>query len=1098
MKRLFVSFACSILGLLLTAAMASADDWPTYQHDAARSGVTPEELALPLHEQWHYQSRQAPSPAWPPPALQDFWHELSGLRPLVTFDRAYHPVTVGNTVYFGSSSDYRVYALEAATGAVRWSFFTGGPVRLAPTVWDGKVYVGSDDGWVYCLDAGNGALRWKHRPTLEERVVPGNGRMISLLPVRTGVLVDDGVAYYAAGLFPGQAVYQGALDARDGSVLWQKRNEELSPQGYLLASPSRLFVPTGRTTPAMFDRATGAALGALEGQGGAYALLVGDAVVSGPGRSSGQLDVSETETSESFATFDGLRLLVSGDMAYMQSKETISALDRARHTALAKERHGLLKRTNDVNDRLKRLAHKPDAPETQALNAELAQLTQATEELARQMAACFMWKQPSDCSYAFVLAGSTLFAGGDGQVVAFDAANGAVRWTGAVNGKAHGLAAANGRLFVSTDQGTLYCFGAGKTVAPQVVLEETSPNPYPPDEWTGVYAEAAKGFAALAWPGDAPRRGYCLVLDGGDGRLAYALAQCTEAQIVSVEDDPVQAAAAREALHRAGLYGRRVAVYEGPSANLPFGNYCANLVVSAQTLGDGSLPGPAESVCRLLRPYGGTACFVSRLLAQEEAERWLNEAPLEDKAVSEDAQGVWMVARRGVLPGSGEWTQLYADAHHTAASTDTLEGPTTLQWFGEPGPRQIIDRHHRPMSPLFKAGRLFVNANNRVIAMDAYNGATIWELDVPHSRRIGALKNCGHLLVTEDSLYVAAESTCWTVDVVTGKPVRILEAPQLADAPKDWGYLNREGQLLVGSGQQKDSSFSALRHETCSILEGDFRLVIASDYLFAMDRHSGAIQWTYQDGLVMNNAITLGEGRLYFAESRNDYARKDRKRNRIRIDKFCASDTYLVALDTATGNKLWEQPIELPYQHIMYLNFAEDTLLFCGTYNEGPRVFYGLQAHDAQAGRKRWDTAYRALDIRGHKPADTEGSHGEQWQHPVLISGTIYSRPFAFDLHTGEKKDFIAYRGGHGCGGWTGSAHYLYGRGSNPRIYPLDMPSTEGIPLTKVSRPGCWLNIIPAGGLVLIPESSSGCTCAYPVQTSLALVPKDKAGPLIN
>jgi len=41
-----------------------------------------------------------------------------------------------------------------------------------------------------------------------------------------------------------------------------------------------------------------------------------------------------------------------------------------------------------------------------------------------------------------------------------------------------------------------------------------------------------------------------------------------------------------------------------------------------------------------------------------------------------------------------------------------------------------------------------------------------------------------------------------------------------------------------------------------------------------------------------------------------------------------------------------------------------------------------------------------------------------------------------------------------------------------------------------VSRPGCWINTIPAGGLVLIPESSSGCTCGFALQTSLAFVPE--------
>ena len=46
--------------------------------------------------------------------------------------------------------------------------------------------------------------------------------------------------------------------------------------------------------------------------------------------------------------------------------------------------------------------------------------------------------------------------------------------------------------------------------------------------------------------------------------------------------------------------------------------------------------------------------------------------------------------------------------------------------------------------------------------------------------------------------------------------------------------------------------------------------------------------------------------------------------------------------------------------------------------------------------------------------------------------------------------------------------------------------------LTRVTRPGCWINMIPAGGLLLIPEFSSGCTCSHAIQTSLALVPRER------
>jgi outer membrane protein assembly factor BamB len=60
-----------------------------------------------------------------------------------------------------------------------------------------------------------------------------------------------------------------------------------------------------------------------------------------------------------------------------------------------------------------------------------------------------------------ILAGETLFAGGDDRVAAFDATTGKMRWSARVTGKAHGLAVAHGRLFVSTDRGTIHCFSPG-------------------------------------------------------------------------------------------------------------------------------------------------------------------------------------------------------------------------------------------------------------------------------------------------------------------------------------------------------------------------------------------------------------------------------------------------------------------------------------------------------------------------------------------------------------------------------------------------------------------------------------------------------------
>ncbi len=61
---------------------------------------------------------------------------------------------VSNGVVYVSATetDHNVYALDAATGALRWRYQTGG-VYLAPVVANGVAYVGSVDGFLYALNA---------------------------------------------------------------------------------------------------------------------------------------------------------------------------------------------------------------------------------------------------------------------------------------------------------------------------------------------------------------------------------------------------------------------------------------------------------------------------------------------------------------------------------------------------------------------------------------------------------------------------------------------------------------------------------------------------------------------------------------------------------------------------------------------------------------------------------------------------------------------------------------------------------------------------------------------------------------------------------
>ena len=60
--------------------------------------------------------------------------------------------------------------------------------------------------------------------------------------------------------------------------------------------------------------------------------------------------------------------------------------------------------------------------------------------------------------HSVIKAGTHVYAGGDGEIAAFNDSNGNRVWTGTVDGKTYGLAVANGRLFASTDNGSVYCF----------------------------------------------------------------------------------------------------------------------------------------------------------------------------------------------------------------------------------------------------------------------------------------------------------------------------------------------------------------------------------------------------------------------------------------------------------------------------------------------------------------------------------------------------------------------------------------------------------------------------------------------------------------
>ncbi len=450
---------------IFTNVTILAEDWPTYRHDNHRSGVTTEELQLPLKPIWCYTSPAPPQTAWSSPAKWDAYAGIRGLKSMRDFDSVFHVTAVKSHVYFGSSVEDCIICLDAATGMEKWSFPADGPVRLPPCVYQNRLYFGSDDGYAYCVRVKDRALNWKYKAAGERQLVPSNGKLISLWPVRTGVLIMEDKAYFAASLLPWQNTYLCALDASSGADsgagLYKVTFTDITLQGALLASTNHLFSPQGRSAPILFKRKNGEKIGIQKGGGGGtFAILTKEEnLIHGPGNKAGWLHASEGGSRESIVSFAGARrMVVTRNIAYLLSEEKLSAFDRIRYLELQRQKNELIRQQNQIQERLKKLGKSANGNDVQGLKASLERIKKEVAQLNRLAVQCFLWEKPSSYPCEMILAGKTLFAGGDGAVAAFQTNDGTLLWQTPVDGKACGLAVAEGRLFVCTDKGKIYCF----------------------------------------------------------------------------------------------------------------------------------------------------------------------------------------------------------------------------------------------------------------------------------------------------------------------------------------------------------------------------------------------------------------------------------------------------------------------------------------------------------------------------------------------------------------------------------------------------------------------------------------------------------------
>jgi hypothetical protein len=328
--------------------------------------------------------------------------------------------------------------------------------------------------------------------------------------------------------------------------------------------------------------------------------------------------------------------------------------------------------------------------------------------------------------------------------------------------------------------------------------------------------------------------------------------------------------------------------------------------------------------------------------------------------------------------------------------------------------------------------------------------------------------------------------------------------------------------------------------------------LMAGDKIFAMDTQTGKLLWQRDGKKIANITITLGDGKVFYADSgirekqrsraldrrrkltdKGVYRQregileelKEKKeflaqrlaedpsyRQRTQVEYLVSSlraelfnqdhpegtltdadadVRFVVALDAATGEQLWKHPVDLT-------GCCGDAM--GAAYSSGLLLFFGNHGnHDAwrsMEGGLKWR---RITALSADKGRMVWSRALNYRTRPVIVGDRIILEPQACDLRTGEiltrdhpitgqQVPWEFLRPGHTCGITAASAKGLFYRSACTAFY--DLEQDNGVTIFGAYRPGCAISVIPAGGLLLSQEAAAGCTCSYPVRCSLAMIRK--------
>ena len=1046
--------------IVLLVSEGLSVDWPMWRYDAGRTAASSENLSRELHMHW-VQNFTAREPVWDDPLNQD----------LMQYDRIFEPIVMGKTLYIGFNDCDKVAAFDLVTGRQKWEYFTDGPVRLPLAGWKNKIYFCSDDGNLYCLSAEEGELLWKFEGGPTDQKILGNKRLISMWPARGGVVINDGILYFANSIWPMMGTFIYALDVQTGKVIW--RNEEtganfirqphnypafagIAPQGSFVISGDNLLIPGGRSVPACFDRMSGKKryyhLAKYGKTGGAFICAV-DTVFFNHDRDR-MTNMYSLNSGKLIVKRPGKYPLITKEIYYF-SGSTISA----------------------------RSALNPGE---------------------------ILWETEIDASGDLIMAGDHLYAGGKNTITKLKPSNNNKKpqkiWQLNIDGQVSRLIAANGYLIAVTDDGKILAFGKKERNVTQFYNHKKT--------WTP--SENINNKVRTLLKRANTREGYALFYGIGNGDLLAALALNSNLSLIGVDPDVDKIDKLRRRFNDMGLYGQRISLLQGNLSTVNFPQYFSSLTV-VENLEESDFHPDKKTFEKLIwtvRPYDGKIWLSLDEKQREEFLTVINNHSADQTDPEIFGEGL-LLTRTGPLTGSDDWTHQYGNVQNSVKSDDKLvKMPLGLLWFGGNSNLDVLPRHgHGPPEQVVD-GRLIIQGMDVISARDVYTGRVLWKTPLDcletfkmyynetysntplvatyNQRHIPGANGRGtNYIVSHDYIYIIQGTNCQVLDVKTGDVIKIFNLPPTpGNSNPDWGYIGLYKNYLIAGSEFADYSdltplsteekkaldslslrkFTDLRDKTNYDLSASKRLII-------MDRYSGEVIWQIESrhGFIHNSIVSF-DGTLYCLDKIPAFIEGKMQRRDIELP----TNYRLLSLDIQNGRVIWEKNDKVFGTWLGYSK--ENNLLLQATRPSGDMLSgekgKRMIIYKAESGTELWD---KLISYRNP---------------PILHNNQIITEHIALDIFNGEqiqRKNPISlemlpwtYTRTKGCNYSIASENLLSFRTSAAGFF--DLKNDGGVGHFGGFKSGCTSNLVAANGVLNAPDYTRTCQCSYQNQTSLALV----------